>query len=241
MAVDSPPRPADQDDPEALIPEARDRQRRRRRVGAVMIALAAALGLAINAIVSGGGVLTTIGDSLGLGSGPPACRSTQLRTGHFAPGVPAVFNQVSLLGVGITVVTNASRTACSLPAPEVSIFSHGQKLGVRQIHGPAFRIGPDAPAAHVLQAGKSAQIDFTWRNWCGSPTLYGTRELKTVRLRIGGALTVSGKLRKPACVERGSPSTVTVAQLSWVLKRLKTPFDAHHRLRPWQIRALKSA
>jgi hypothetical protein len=228
MSVDAPPRPAAQEDPEALIPEARDRQRRRRLIGATVVALAAALGLAVNALVSGGGFLTTIGDSLGLGGGPPACRSTQLKTAHLAPGVPAVFNQVSLLGAGITVVTNASRSACSLPAPEVSIYSHGHKLGVRQVHGLAFRVGPKASAAHVLQPGKSAQIDFTWSNWCGSPTLYGTRELKTVRLRLGDALTVSGKLRKPACVQRGSPSTVKVAELRWVLEK---PYAAHHRVR----------
>jgi hypothetical protein len=101
-----------------------------------------------------------------------------------------------------------------------------QKLAVRQIHGLAFRVGPKAPAVHVLQSGKSAQIDFIWRNWCGSPTLYNTRELKTVRLRLGIALAVSGKLRKPACVQRGAPSTVTVAESSWVLKK---PFETHHR------------
>jgi len=235
MVVDSPPQPATQDDPEALIPEARDRQRRRRLIGATVIAVAAGLSLAFFAFASSGGFLGTIRDSLGLGSRPPTCRSTQLKTGQLAPGLPAVFNHVSLLGVGITVVTNASHAACSLPAPEVSIFSHGQKLGVRQIHahaGPgrtAFRVGQRAPVIHVLRPGKSAQIDFTWRNWCGSPTLYGSRQLKTVRLRIGSALTVSGKLRKPACVQRGSPSTVAVTQLSW------KEFDAHHHLRPWQI------
>lgn len=227
MVVGSPPQPPLQDDPEALIPEARDRQRRRRLIGATVIAVAAGLILVIFAVAGGGGFLGTIHDSLGLGSGAPTCRSTQLKTEHLAPGVPAVFNQVSLLGVGITVVTNASHAACSLPAPEVSIFSHGQRLGVRQVNGLAFRIGPKAPAVHVLQPGKSAQIDFTWSNWCGSPTLYGSRQLKTVRLRLGSALTVSGKLRKPACVQRGSPSTVTVAQLSWVLKG---PYAAHHRL-----------
>lgn len=223
----APPKPPSPDELEALIGEARDRQRRRRLIGATVIALGTGLSLAFFAVASGGSFLGTIRDSLGLGSGPPACRSSQLKARHLAPGVPAVFNQVSLLGVGITVVANASRAACSLPAAEVSIFSHGQKLGVRQIHGLAFRVGPKAPVVHVLQPGKSAQIDFTWRNWCGSPTLYGSRQLKTVRLRIGNALTVSGKLRKPACVQRGSPSTVTVAQLSWVLKR---PFEAHHRV-----------
>jgi hypothetical protein len=227
MVVGSPPQPPIQNDPEALIPEARDRQRRRRLIGAAVIPVAAGLILVIIALGSSGGFRKTIRDSLGLGGSAPTCRSAQLRTKHLAPGVPLVFNQVSLLGVGITEVTNASHVACALPAPEVSIFSHGQKLGVRQVNGLAFRVGPKAPAVHVLQPGTSAQIDFTWSNWCGSPTLYGSRQLKTVRLRLGSALTVMGKLRKPACVQRGSPSTVTVAQLSWVLKK---PFAAHHRL-----------
>ena len=91
------------------------------------------------------------------------------------------------------------------------------------------------PSIHVLQPGKSAQIDFTWRNWCGSPTLYGSRQLNTVRLRIGSALTVTAKLRKPACAQRSSPSTVAVEQLSW------KGLDAHHHLRPWQISVSKEA
>jgi hypothetical protein len=228
MVVDSPPRPdAQDDDPEALIPEARDRQRRRWLIGATVILLAAGLSVALLAVTSGGGFLGTLRDSLGLGSGARTCQPTQLKAKRLAPGVPLVFNQASRLGVGVTVITNASRAACSLPDPDISIFSHGRKLAVRQVDGPAVRIGPKAPRIHVLQPGKSAQIDFTWQQWCGSPTLYGSRELKTVRLRIGNALTVTGKLRKPGCGERDLPSTVTVSQLSWVFKK---PFAAHHRL-----------
>jgi hypothetical protein len=226
--LESPPRPPSQETPEALIPEARQRQRRRWLIGAAWLALTAALVLGIHAITTGGGTPATIGGSSGGGSGPPLCRSKQLETKHLAPGLPAVFNQVSLLGVGITVVANTSRAACSLPTPEVSIYSHGQRLGVQQVQGLAFRIGPKAPPTHVLEPGKSAQIDLTWRNWCGSPTLYGTRELKRVSVRLGSALTVVGKVRKPACVQKGTPSTVTVAELSWVLKK---PFAAHHRVR----------
>lgn len=225
--IDSPPRQPGQDEPEALIPEARERQRRRWLIGATVVALSAALALAIDSITSGVATSPKGHRSPAPVAGAPPCRAMQLKTMRLAPGLPAVFNQVSLLGVGITVVTNPSHAACSIPAPEVSIFSHGRKLGVQQVDGLAFRIGPKAPPVHVLRPGKSAQVDLTWRNWCGSPTLHGTRELKTVRIRFGSALTVAGKVRKPACGLRGTPSTVSVAQLSWVLKK---PYAAHHRV-----------
>jgi len=50
MVVDSSPRPPTQDDPEALIPEARERQRRRWLLGGASVAVATVLGFLISAI-----------------------------------------------------------------------------------------------------------------------------------------------------------------------------------------------
>src|SRR4051812_44353023 len=70
MIVSSPPRPPAQDDPEALIPEARERQRRRRLLALATVAVAVALGLGIYGAATGGGPLGAARGSLGLGGTP---------------------------------------------------------------------------------------------------------------------------------------------------------------------------
>jgi hypothetical protein len=50
MVLEAPPRPQAQDDPEALIPEARERQRRRQLVVAVAVVLSAAAALGIYSV-----------------------------------------------------------------------------------------------------------------------------------------------------------------------------------------------
>src|SRR5436305_1962086 len=56
MAISSPPQPPAQDDPEALIREARDSQRRRRLLALATVAVAVALGLGIYGAATGGGL-----------------------------------------------------------------------------------------------------------------------------------------------------------------------------------------
>ena len=51
MVIDSPPRPAAQDNAEALIPEARQRQRRRRLIAAIAVALSAGASLVIYSVL----------------------------------------------------------------------------------------------------------------------------------------------------------------------------------------------
>ena len=179
----APPKPPSHDELEALIKEARARQLRRRLLGAAGIAIAAAVGLAVYALTSGGGFLSTNGDSLGL-DGAPNCRSSRLKTEPvFFEGVPG-----ARAGVGIT---NASAAACSLPSgiPHIRLFWHGQRLAVRQIRvAHPFRQAGE-PVVHVLRPGKSAQIDFDWRNWCGRPKLSNyPRDFPTLRFEFRGGL-----------------------------------------------------
>src|SRR3954454_24111918 len=100
MAIDSPPRPPSQDELDALIPEARNRHRRRQLLSAVAIAVAAALALSVYAVAAGGGFLGTIGYTLGL-TAAPTCHSSQLRT------EPVLFTGVLIQGGGIGI-TNTS-------------------------------------------------------------------------------------------------------------------------------------
>ena len=118
--------------------------------------------------------------------------------------------------------TNTSRSACSLPlgTPRVSLFWHGQRLVVRQIHvSHFFRMTGihSASAVHVLGPSKSGQIDFDWRNWCGPPKAM-TPHPMILSFRFGKALFVSLRetVSPPRCTHPGTPSTFTATQpLSW--------------------------
>jgi hypothetical protein len=206
MAVSSPPRPPAQDDPEALIPEARDRQRRRRLLGLAAVASAVALGLGIYGAATGGGPLGTIRGSLGLGGTPKPCRSSQLTT-------------QGVVGSGF-LLTNTSRSACSLPLgiPRVAVFWHGQRLDVRQIHDSVAHISRmtdqlAAPVTHVLAPGKMAAISFYWRNWCGPPTFRPWIPYRmTFSFRYGKELVGSERLpfAPRQCTNSVAPSTIAV-------------------------------
>jgi len=206
MTVESPPRPPSQNELDALIPEARDRQRHRRLVGAAAIAVAAVLGVGIYAVANGARSPGTIGPSLGLGNWP-LCRTAQLKT------EPVLF--IGTLSGGGLGFTNIGRSACSLPLgnPRPSLFWDGHRLAVRQIHvAHPFRMGGE-PVVHVLGAGRSAQIDFDWRNWCGPPKVT-TRHPMTLRFRFGDAPVVSLRSvpNPPYCAQPGAPSTITATQ-----------------------------
>jgi hypothetical protein len=207
MVVSSPPRPPVQEDPEALIPEARDRQRRRRLLALAIVAVAVGLGLGIYGAATGGGPLGAARGTLGLGGTPKTCRSSQLKTQSTSSGF---------------LLTNTSRSACSLPLgiPRVSVFWHGQRLDVRQIHGSVAYVSRmtsalGAPITHVLGTGKMAEIAFYWRNWCGPPRFKPwTPYPMMFSFRYGTALF--GSERTPfaprQCTNPRSPSTIAVTQ-----------------------------
>ena len=73
----APPRRQSHDELEALIKEARARQLRRRLLGATGVAIAAALGLSMYAVMTGGSVNGVTQANAGRASAP-FCRSAQL-------------------------------------------------------------------------------------------------------------------------------------------------------------------
>jgi hypothetical protein len=208
MAVSSPPRPPAQDEPEALIPEARGRQQRRRLLALATVAVAVALGLGIYGAATGGGPLGTLHGSLGLGGTPKTCRSWQLKTqSAFVSGF---------------LLTNTSSSACSLPLgmPKVAVFWHGQRLAVRQTHGSVAYVSRMTqvvalPVTHVLGPGKMGEIGFYWRNWCGPPTFRPwTPYRMTFSFRYGKGLfgSESQPFGLRPCTDAGAPSTIAVTQ-----------------------------
>ena len=70
----APPKPPTNDDLEALIKEARERQLRRRLLGAAGVAIAAVLGLSLYALVAGGD-RANLGTSQPRPAGPVSNRS----------------------------------------------------------------------------------------------------------------------------------------------------------------------
>jgi hypothetical protein len=216
MAVSSPPRRPAQDDPEALIPEARQHQRRRRLLALATVTVAVALGLGIYGAATGGGPLGTARGSLGLGGTPKTCRPSQLKTQPIFFGFGIALSP----GAGGLTFTDTSGSACSLPpgTPRVSLFWHGQRLAVRQIHVAHFarltgipRHGE--PVVRVLGPSKAGFVDFYWRNWCGPPKVT-TRHPMILNFRFGNAPAVSlrGSFRSPQCTHPGAPSTITATQ-----------------------------
>lgn len=158
----APPKPPAQDELELLIKEARERQVRRRLVGAATVAVTAAVGLAIYAL--------TIGNPAGGGPAParagsaavPLCRSPQLSGSSFFQGATQ-----TMLG-GVTL-RNTSGVACSLPdtRPAARISWDGQWLPTREV--PMATPAPSIMSpAHVLGPGQQATV--YWRWWsCGGP------------------------------------------------------------------------
>jgi Protein of unknown function (DUF4232) len=157
----APPKPPAQDDAELLIKEARERQLRRRLLGAAGVAITAAVALAVYAV--------TIGDPSGGGPAPtraggaaaPLCRSSQLAGSASFQGATQ-----TMLG-GITL-RNTSGVACSLPTtrPAVRMSWEGQWLPTRETPMPS--PGASFTPARVLAPGAKASVFFQWWS-CGGP------------------------------------------------------------------------
>jgi len=193
----APPKPPSHDEPEALIKEARQRQLRRRMLGAASIAVAAAIGLGAYAFVTGGRL-----DSVGQGPAKggratgPLCRASQLSATAFFEGATG-----SMLG-GAKI--RSSEAACSLPsrAPLVQIVWQGRVMPVRQVDGMAVS---GATPVRVLAPGARAFIYMQWREWCGNPP--ETTVIRPVfQLRFPG-LAVNARaveMSPPRCDSPGS-------------------------------------
>jgi len=157
----APPKPPSHDELEALIKEARERQLRRRLLGAAAVAIAAAIGLGIYALVIGG----SAGDGASgtpSTAGAPLCRSSQL-------SATAGLNGAVGTMLGPVTLTNTSGGACSLPSglPRVRILWQGRVLPAREVAG--FRASGETPVP-VLAPHSTATITMDWSNWCGKPS-----------------------------------------------------------------------
>jgi hypothetical protein len=156
MAIDSPPRPPSQDELDALIREARERQLRRRLRGAAAIAIAAAASLGIYAVASGSSFRPT--------SGAPGFGSA---TTCLLGALPLSLQTQGTATQAVTFLTirNPERLTCSLTAPVVfEITANGQRA---RVLGNPLRL-----RLHIkLQGARSSFWPLNgvwWANYCGS-------------------------------------------------------------------------
>jgi hypothetical protein len=199
----APPKTPSRDELEALIKEARERQLRRRLLGAAGVAIAAAIGLALYALTIGGTrpARTTADRTPG---SLPSCSASRL-------SIDVFFQGATQMMIGGAMVTNTGGAACSLPLtrPAVRIRSHGKRVPAREYA----LTGPMLPAwqpASVLAPHGKAQIVMDWGrlNWCGKPMKLRPRFV----LRFGNGLTLSGAasgLTLPGCGLSGSTIAVS--------------------------------
>jgi hypothetical protein len=207
----APPKPPSHDELEALIKEARQRQLRRRMLGAASVAIAAALGLGIYAFVSGGSANNLAQPPAhGGNASAPLCRSAQL-------SASVGFGAATQSAVGGAEVKNVSDRVCSLPAgwPRVRLTSDGKPLVVDQRRPVSVTSGTPA---RLLAPGERAVVEMQWLNFCGTPhtpVTHGGEPLAAIKvdfaLQFGAGLAVTAEsIGTPPCLAPRSPSTLIV-------------------------------
>lgn len=199
----APAKPASNNEPEALIREAHARQLRRRLLAAAGVAIAAALVIGIYALTTSGTVAKTMGGSGGP-SGVPLCRSSQLAAQVEWPA--------RWLGSGWVLLTNTSRSSCSLPpgAPRAWITWGGTLMATHEVHRLDLFPSEWAPlrTAHLLRPGRKAFVTFAWLNWCG----HSYRRLMRGHLGFGRAAVSFNLGAHPPYQTCGSPSIVQASR-----------------------------
>ena len=156
----APPKPPSHDELELLIKEARERQLRRRLLGAAAVAIATAIGLSVYALAPGGRAPHTASKS-GSSGGVPLCRASQL-------SASIGFQASTQMDVGAAEIENVSGSACSLSTtwPRVRLTTDGKPLAVNQRRPSGVSSGTPA---RVLAPGGRAEIELQWGNFCGTP------------------------------------------------------------------------
>jgi hypothetical protein len=197
----APPKPPP-DELELLIKEARERQLRRRLIGAAGVAIVAALGLGIYALVIGGGTRDTARSSRAPATAP-LCRSSQLALSIGGQGSTQMV-------LGGAVMTNTGGQACALPLgrPVVRITWNGKPMRVRE---PVPRPGDvqSGKPAHLLAPGAKALVSMRFASWCG----FQAPGVPTFRFVFGHGLTlVASGFGVPRCNAPGTPGLLDVSR-----------------------------
>ena len=203
----APPKPPAQDELEALIKEARERQLRRRLLIAAGVAIATAVGLGVYAFVNGANANHRSNRS----SAPvvaPECRASQLSAS--ADGMNgAGFGTME----GGATLTNVSSSSCSLPSgrPRVRILWRGRIVPTRET-----QIASEGPPLQTLAAHSRATILLSWGNWCGKPSEGTVSWIRpTFQLQFADGLRVAAPgsvSTPPGCINKRAGSVLAVSR-----------------------------
>jgi hypothetical protein len=179
----APPKPPSHGELDALIKEARERQLRRRLLGAAGVAIATAAGLSVYAFVTGGNPGAN-GSRTPVAAAPP-CRSSQL-SASFTPGGAAG------LALGGLVIGNIADRSCVLPVgrPIVHVIFRGRPLPTRErAWAPDQQFG--RRAGHLLGPGTRAFFEIGWRGSCQNPAAAPVGHHATLSLRFRDGLRLA--------------------------------------------------
>lgn len=195
MTVTAPP--PQNEDLEALIKEARERQLRRRLIGAAGLAVAAAIGLGVYALSASSGPQTRQGQEGGTfaGSSLPRCQSGQLRL-----SAPKMWGAAAGSLIEDLTLTNSSGTTCSVEGwPTVRRFNGAGQVIPVQLGRWVYTLSGPAPFRVVsLPPGSAATFPIFGQDWnhAADRACPNARRIQ-VRPGGGGWLSVARKI--PAC------------------------------------------
>ena len=129
----APPRPPSHDELEALIKEARARQLRRRLLGAAGVAIAAAVGLSLSALGTGGATRSSAAPGKSPAQAGAPCGVAQ----GWSLKLAGTWSEPTGQHTAPLAITRTGASACTLTGyPTVSLLdSHGQRLNFRYSHG----------------------------------------------------------------------------------------------------------
>lgn len=187
--IDSPPRPP-QDELDALIREARERQLRRRLRGAAAVAIAAAATLGIYALLSGSTPRSTAGRSRSAIA--TTCRLTTLALSLQTQGTATE-------AVTFLILRNPHASTCSISAPAVfEVTANGHRA---QVVGDPLR-----DRLHMTLHGTKRSYfplqGVWWGNWCGS------RNGLRMTARVGSRSLTTSFHFVPLCNQPSHKSTL---------------------------------
>jgi hypothetical protein len=200
MSVVAPPpvTPPSPDDLEALIREARERQLRRRLLGAAALAIGAAIGLGAYALSVSGSPSTTQGRGrAGFAVGPaPRCRSSQLRL-----SAPKMWGAAAGSLIEQFTLTNTSGASCIVAGwPTARRFgATGQVIPV-ELSRWVYRESGPAPFRQVrLRPGGAATFPIFGQDWnhAADRACPNARKMQIRPRGSGGWLSLT--LTIPAC------------------------------------------
>jgi uncharacterized protein DUF4232 len=150
----APPRPPSHDELEALIKEARARQLRRRLLGAAGVAIAAALGLALYALLAGGAE----GSGTAAGSRPRVVTAPCSLAAGWQLRLDGVWSEPTGQHTAPLAITRTGGSACTLAGyPKVTLISGKAKaLGFRYSHRGDLVVAARSPQpVHITRGGSA--------------------------------------------------------------------------------------